>query len=58
MYAIRSYYEITEGVVKDAIPGRTLTEGVLDLAVDLDGLSISGDGKVNGVPMKLRNNFV
>lgn len=44
---------ITEAVVKDAIPRRSLAEGVLDLAVDLDHLDIKGEGKVNGVPMKL-----
>ncbi|SBV98319.1 conserved hypothetical protein [uncultured Alphaproteobacteria bacterium] len=50
---VKATSKITEGVVKDAIPGRTLTDGVLDLAVDLDGLSIKGAGKVNGVPMTL-----
>ena len=44
---------ITDATVKDAIPGRSLTDGVLDLAVDLDHLDIKGEGKVNGVPMKL-----
>ncbi len=44
---------ITEAAVKDAIPGRSLADGVLDLAVDLDHLDIKGAGKVNGVPMKL-----
>lgn len=50
---VKATSKITEGVVKDAIPGRSLSEGVLDLAVDLDALSIKGEGKVNGVPMKL-----
>lgn len=50
---VKATSKITEGVVKDAIPGRSLADGVLDLAVDLDGLSIKGEGKVNGVPMKL-----
>lgn len=44
---------ITQAAVKNAIPGRSLTDGVLDLAVDLDHLDIKGEGKVNGVPMKL-----
>lgn len=50
---VKATSKITEGVVKDAIPGRSLSEGVLDLAVDLDGLAIKGAGKVNGVPMTL-----
>lgn len=44
---------ITAAAVKDAIPGRSLADGVLDLSVDLDHLDIKGEGKVNGVPMKL-----
>lgn len=39
--------------IKNVIPGRSLSEGELALAVDLDGLEISGDGKVNGVPLRL-----
>lgn len=50
---VKATSRVTDGVVKDAIPGRTLTEGVLDLAVDLDQLDIKGQGKVNGVPMTL-----
>ncbi len=44
---------LSEVTIKNVIPRRTLTEGVLNLAVDLDGLEVSGDGKVNGVPLRL-----
>jgi len=44
---------ITNAAIKDVIPGRNLTDATMSLAVDLDKLSISGHGKVNGVPLKL-----
>jgi len=39
--------------IKNVIPGRSLSEGELALSVDLDGMEVSGDGKVNGVPLRL-----
>ncbi|MBN2753051.1 MAG: AsmA-like C-terminal domain-containing protein [Rhodospirillaceae bacterium] len=50
---VKATSSLTNVAIKNVIPRRSLSEGVLDLAVDLDSLEISGDGKVNGVPLRL-----
>jgi hypothetical protein len=50
---VKARSSLSEVTIKNVIPRRTLTEGVLDLAVDLDSLEVSGDGKINGVPLRL-----
>lgn len=44
---------VTNAAIKDVIPGRSLANGTLALAVDLDQMAISGKGDVNGVPLSL-----
>ncbi len=50
---VKAKSALSEVAIKNVIPGRNLSDGTLDLAVDLDSLEVSGEGKVNGVPLKL-----
>lgn len=44
---------IANAVLKDALPGIDITEGVIDLAVDAGAFKASGPALIGGVPAKL-----
>ncbi len=50
---VKAKATLSDVAIKNVIPGRSLSDGALDLAVDLDSLEVAGDGKVNGVPLRL-----